>query len=196
MAFQRHNRRDIWTSEADAIGSTANYLAKHGWIKGLPWGSRPSTRQFRADGDGTPRHLPRFCPSQLAACEKLTVPVAESGEARLLILAGLNGPVFLVTKQLRRDWDLQQFDGLCAFRWLAGRRRVGCSGLIAQWPTRDHPLTAAQIQKLQKLKKMAGGTSTERSAIRPSASAPIRSGMAHAGWLRRPRLFRRINALP
>src|ERR1700719_1986628 len=38
VAFQRHDRRDIWTSEADAIGSTANYLAKHGWIKGLPWG--------------------------------------------------------------------------------------------------------------------------------------------------------------
>ncbi len=38
VAFQRHDRRDIWTSEADAIGSTANYLAKHDWIKGLPWG--------------------------------------------------------------------------------------------------------------------------------------------------------------
>ena len=38
VAFQRHNRRDIWTNEADAIGSTANYLAKHGWTKGLPWG--------------------------------------------------------------------------------------------------------------------------------------------------------------
>ena len=38
VAFQRHDRRDIWTSEADAIGSTANYLAKHGWTTGLPWG--------------------------------------------------------------------------------------------------------------------------------------------------------------
>ena len=36
--FERHDRRDIWTSEADAIGSTANYLAKHGWTKDLPWG--------------------------------------------------------------------------------------------------------------------------------------------------------------
>ena len=36
--FEGHGRRDIWTSEADAIGSTANYLAKHGWTEGLPWG--------------------------------------------------------------------------------------------------------------------------------------------------------------
>ena len=36
--FEGHGRRDIWNSAPDAIGSTANYLAKHGWIAGAPWG--------------------------------------------------------------------------------------------------------------------------------------------------------------
>ena len=36
--FEGHGRRDIWDSAPDAIGSTANYLAKHGWIAGAPWG--------------------------------------------------------------------------------------------------------------------------------------------------------------
>ena len=36
--FDGDGRRDIWTSAPDAIGSTANYLAKHGWIAGAPWG--------------------------------------------------------------------------------------------------------------------------------------------------------------
>jgi len=36
--FDGDGRRDIWTSAPDAIGSTANYLAKHGWIAGEPWG--------------------------------------------------------------------------------------------------------------------------------------------------------------
>ena len=36
--FEDHGRRDIWTSEADAIGSTANFLAEHGWKEDLPWG--------------------------------------------------------------------------------------------------------------------------------------------------------------
>ncbi len=31
-------RADIWNSEADTIASIANYLARHGWQAGLPWG--------------------------------------------------------------------------------------------------------------------------------------------------------------
>ena len=36
--FEGAGRRDIWTSAANAIGSTANFLAAHGWTKDLPWG--------------------------------------------------------------------------------------------------------------------------------------------------------------
>ena len=51
--FEGHGRRDIWKSEADAIGSTANYLAKHGWTKGLPWGFEVALPpRFRPDGRG------------------------------------------------------------------------------------------------------------------------------------------------
>lgn len=35
--FDTDNRIDLKESEADAIGSVANYLAKHGWQKGLPY---------------------------------------------------------------------------------------------------------------------------------------------------------------
>jgi membrane-bound lytic murein transglycosylase B len=31
-------RADIWTSEADALASIANYFAKAGWRRGQPWG--------------------------------------------------------------------------------------------------------------------------------------------------------------
>ena len=51
--FDGHGRRDIWKSEADAIGSTANYLAKHGWTEGLPWGFEvASASEFRPDRRG------------------------------------------------------------------------------------------------------------------------------------------------
>ncbi len=36
--FEHHGRRDIWTSVPDAVGSTANFLRKHGWIPGETWG--------------------------------------------------------------------------------------------------------------------------------------------------------------
>ena len=32
-------RRDIWTSRGDVFASAANYLARAGWRRGLPWGA-------------------------------------------------------------------------------------------------------------------------------------------------------------
>src|SRR5882757_10207792 len=98
VAFQRHDRRDIWTSEADAIGSTANYLAKHGWTKDLPWGFEvrlPAKLALTAADSSSPAPFSSFAARGVTRADGSPLP--QSGEARLLILAGLNGPVFLVT---------------------------------------------------------------------------------------------------
>jgi len=34
--FDGDGKRDIWNNETDAIGSVANYFARHGWKKGVP----------------------------------------------------------------------------------------------------------------------------------------------------------------
>jgi len=34
--FDGDGKRDIWNNETDAIGSVANYFARHGWVQGLP----------------------------------------------------------------------------------------------------------------------------------------------------------------
>ena len=37
--FDGDGRRDIWSDDpTDALASTAAYLARYGWIKGMPWG--------------------------------------------------------------------------------------------------------------------------------------------------------------
>ena len=36
--FDGDGRRDIWDSRADALASIANYLSRHGWRDGEPWG--------------------------------------------------------------------------------------------------------------------------------------------------------------
>lgn len=51
--FDADNKIDLKESEADAIGSVANYLSKHGWQKGLPY-AYPAT-VFNQD-----TNLPRF----------------------------------------------------------------------------------------------------------------------------------------
>ncbi len=156
VAFQRHDRRDIWTSEADAIGSTANYLAKHGWTKDLPWGFEvrlPAKFALTAADSSSPARFSSFAARGVTKADGSPLPA--SGEGRLLILAGLKGPVFLVTSNFDA---IKTYNNSTAYALSVGLLSDAMSGepaLTAQWPTHDHPLTAAQIQKLQtQLKKM------------------------------------------
>ena len=124
VAFQRHDRRDIWTSEADAIGSTANYLAKHGWTKGLPWGFEVRL----------PVKFPLTAADFSGAGAVFILRLSRRNEGRRFAIAGIGGSAAVDPRwaqctrisrhqQLRRDQNLQQFDRLRALRRLARRRR-------------------------------------------------------------------------
>src|ERR1700722_13060040 len=156
VAFQRHDRRDIWTSEADAIGSTANYLAKHGWTKGLPWGFEirlPVKFPLTAADSALPAPFSSFASRGVTRADGSPLP--ELGGARLLILAGLNAPVFLVTSNFDVIKTYNNSTAYALSVGLLGDAVTGGPGLAAQWPTHDRALTAAQIQRLQlKLKKL------------------------------------------
>jgi lytic murein transglycosylase len=201
VAFQRHDRRDIWTSEADAIGSTANYLAKHGWTKDLPWGFEVRLPAKVALTGADSSSLAPF--SSFAARGVVKAdgsPLPESGEGRLLILAGLNGPVFLVTSNFDAIKTYNNSTAYALSVGLLGDAVAGRPGLVAQWPIRDHPLTAAQIQKLQtQLQRMGYDVGkidgkigdTLRSAV---SAYQERHGLLPDGYANQA-LFNRVSAL-
>ena len=94
-------RRDIWNSVADGLGSTANYLKRRGWRRGVPWGWEVQVPQ-RAR-----RLLGRRHARTVAAWEKLGVRprharafYARQARAWLLRLRG-SGRHFLVTRNFR-----------------------------------------------------------------------------------------------
>jgi membrane-bound lytic murein transglycosylase B len=200
VAFQRHDRRDIWTSEADAIGSTANYLAKHGWTKDLPWGFEvrlPAKFALTAADSASPAPFSSFAARGVVKADGSPLP--ESGEGRLLILAGLNGPVFLVTSNFDAIKTYNNSTAYALSVGLLGDAVLGGPGLVAQWPTRDHPLTAAQIQKLQtQLRRMGYDVGkidgkigdTLRSAV---SAYQERNGLPPNGYADQT-LFRRVSA--
>jgi membrane-bound lytic murein transglycosylase B len=197
VAFQRHDRRDIWTSEADAIGSTANYLAKHGWTKDLPWGSEvrlPAKFGLTAADSSSPAPFSSFAARGVVKADGSPLPA--SGEGRLLILAGLNGPIFLVTNNFD---SIKTYNNSTAYALSVGLLGDAVSGrpsLVAQWPTHDHPLTTAQIQKLQtKLQRMGYDVGkidgkigdTLRSAV---SAYQERNGLAPDGYANQALLSR------
>jgi len=201
VAFQRHDRRDIWTSEADAIGSTANYLAKHGWTQNLPWGVEvrlPASFALTAADSSSPASFSSFAARGVRKADGSPLP--QSGEARLLILAGLKGPVFLVTSNFDAIKTYNNSTAYALSVGLLGDAVSGGRGLLAPWPTHDHPLTPAQIQKLQsKLKTMGYEVGAVDGKIGDTLRSAVsayqeRNGLTPDGYADQA-LFQRISAL-
>jgi len=149
--FEGHGRRDIWASAPDAIGSTANYLAKHGWIADAPWG-------FEArlpDGFAlTAADSSRFAPFSSFAARGVTRAdggaLPADGEAELLIPAGLKGPIFLVTANFRAIKSYNNSTAYALGVALLGDAAAGRGGLRTPWPVRDKPLAEKDIRDMQR----------------------------------------------
>ena len=149
--FEGHGRRDIWDSAPDAIGSTANFLAKHGWIAAAPWGF-----EVRLP-DGfvlTAADSARFAPFSSLATRGVSRAdggvLPKDGEAELLIPAGLKGPIFLVTANFK---TIKAYNNSTAYALgvaLLGDAVMGRDGLKAAWPRRDKPLAEKEVRELQR----------------------------------------------
>jgi len=117
-----------------------------------------------------------------------------------MILAGLNGPVFLVTSNFDVIKTYNNSTAYALAVGLLGDAIEGGPGLVARWPA-DPPLTAAQIEALQvKLKTMGYDVGeidgrigdAMRSAVRAYQE---RNGLKPDGYADLS-LFRRVSALP
>jgi membrane-bound lytic murein transglycosylase B len=201
VAFQRHDRRDIWTSEADAIGSTANYLAKHGWTKSLPWGFEvrlPAKFALTAADSSSSAPFSSFAARGVTRADGSPLP--QSGTGRLLILAGLDGPVFLITSNFDVIKSYNNSTAYALSVGLLGDAVKGGPGLLAPWPTRDHPLTATQIQRVQsKLKKLGYDVGEIDGKIGDALRSAVRAyqernGLTPDGYANQA-LFNRVSAL-
>lgn len=116
-----------------------------------------------------------------------------------MILAGLKGPVFLVTSNFE---VIKAYNNSTAYALsvaVLGDAVEGGLGVIAPWPTEDRPLTAAQIQTLQaKLKKMGYNVGEIDGKIGDALRSAVRTyqernGLAPDGYANLA-LFNRVSA--
>jgi lytic murein transglycosylase len=149
--FESHGRRDIWDSAPDAIGSTANFLAKHGWIAGALWGFEARLPDgFKLTAADSARFVPfsAFAARGLTRADGGDLP--KDGEAELLIPAGLKGPIFLITANFK---TIKAYNNSTAYALgvaLLGDAAMGRDGVKAAWPTRDKPLAEKEVRELQR----------------------------------------------
>ena len=147
--FTGDGRRDIWAEDpSDSLASSANYLARHGWRKGEPWGMEvtlPANFNF-ANTNG-----PEKMPSEWA---RLGVRPARGelrdwGQARLLLLAGANGPAFLVFHNFDVIKRYNNADTYALAVGILGDRIAGAGEITRPWPAGERPLKRAERIELQ-----------------------------------------------
>ena len=148
--FDGQGRRNIWTDSADAVGSTANYLKEHGWVPGLPWGYEvvlPEGFALTAADSAKPAPFTAFAKRGVARADGQPLP--STGDAQLMILAGLDGPVFLVTVNFQAIKSYNNSTSYALAVALLGDQILGGEGVRRAWPVKDRQLKEAEIKDLQ-----------------------------------------------
>ncbi len=181
--FERSGRRDIWTSAPDAIGSTANFLAAHGWARDVPWGFEV---QLPADFSLTNADCSEPAPFSAFAARGVQradqAPFPKSGEGRLLLPAGLRGPIFLVTGNFDVIKAYNTSTSYALAVALLGDAITGGRGVVADWPAADRPLTVNQIRRLQaKLTKLGYNVGEIDGMVGESVQAALRAYQERKG---------------
>jgi lytic murein transglycosylase len=183
--FTGDGRRDIWSDNpSDALASTASYLARMGWVTGMPWGKEvtlPAGFNFMlASG-------PRKMPSEWA---RLGVKPADGstlrdhGVARLLLPAGAKGAAFLVFKNFNVIKRYNNSDAYAIGVGHLGDRIAGGGTLRGNWPAGERALKRAERKELQTLLTRAGfSTGGADGVIGPNTVQAIRGYQKRVGMV-------------
>jgi lytic murein transglycosylase len=98
--FDGDGRRDLMDNTADALASTANFLAKAGWQNGQPWGFEvklPAGFGTIGEGRRTKRPMAEWASRGVRRVDGSPLP-GDAGNAGLMTPAGAGGPAFLVLR--------------------------------------------------------------------------------------------------
>lgn len=125
-------RRDIWTSVPDAVGSTANFLAKHGWRTGEAWGYEVTVPAGAGPLPGGEAPFSGWAARGIARADGGALP--HRGRAALLRPAGAAGPAFLVTPNFRVIKRYNNSTSYALGVCLLGDRIAGRAAPKAGWP--------------------------------------------------------------
>lgn len=148
--FDGDGKRDIWRSKADALGSIANYFAKHGWTKDLPWAvevTLPSSYKYELEDFKGERTFAEFAAKGVRAADASALP--KDGAGRLFMPAGANGPILIATHNFDVIKTYNNSNAYVLAVGLLGDAIVGRGTLRTPWPKGAKALTRAELKIVQ-----------------------------------------------
>ena len=160
--FDGDGRRDIVNSIPDAIGSTANFLKKAGWVYGEPWGYEVSipANYSGPSGRKTKQSLAKWTSlgikplgtqkNNLSQASSAWT-VSDSIQAALILPAGSVGPAFLVFRNFDAIYSYNAAESYAlSIAHLSDRMRGG-RAIQTPWPTEDPGTSRAERREIQTL---------------------------------------------
>ena len=185
--FDADGRRDIWTSSADALASTAHYLQSSGWKRGEPWGFEvtlaPGFDYWLADGSQR-KTVAEWLRLGLKLPAGNTLPAgSEQLSAALLLPAGYRGPAFLVLDNFRAILKYNNSSSYALAVSLLSERFEGPGLIRGAWPKDDLPLSRSERIELQERLNASGhDAGTPDGIIGANTRKAIRNAQQALGW--------------
>jgi membrane-bound lytic murein transglycosylase B len=176
--FDGDGKRNIWSDDpADALASTAAYLAEFGWTKGQPWGvevSLPDGFDYSQTGERIKKSPADWAAMGVRDTEGNRVP--NHGQASILLPAGARGAAFMIFDNFH---VIERYNTADAYVIGVGHlsdRIRGAGPLRTSWPREDRNLRFAEKQEMQVRLTQAGfDTQGVDGVIGPNTIAAIRA---------------------
>ncbi|MEZ5534337.1 MAG: lytic murein transglycosylase [Thiolinea sp.] len=185
--FDGDGQRDLRNSIADALASTAHYLAESGWQTGQDWGEEISLPE---DFDWLLADPKVQKGAQAWTRENRVLPVsgdllAGGGEESgfIYLPAGYRGPAFVLYQNFSVILKYNKSNSYALAVGLLADLLRGKQGVVAEWPHEDVALSHAEKSELQLLLSVAGyNTEGVDGKIGPNTQSALRDWQADVGF--------------
>ncbi len=181
--FTGDGRRDLWSADAlDALASTANYLAGFGWTMGAPWGVEAALPQGFDYALADERRRPVADWRALGVRRIDGAPLADHGDAALILPGGAQGPAFIVYPNFS---VIKRYNNATSYALAVGHladRIAGGEPFLTGWPRGERALSRTEKEEMQqKLTLLGFDTNGADGVVGPDTRAAIRGWQAARG---------------
>lgn len=184
--FTGDGKRDIWSDDpADALASTAAYLARFGWQTGRPWGVEvrlPQGFDYSQTGDRVKKSVADWNALGVRTWDGGALP--DHGTASVLLPGGARGAAFLIFRNFQ---VIERYNAADAYVIGVGHladRLKGGPPIQAAWPRDDRALVVAERRELQeRLTKAGFDTQGVDGKIGPNTIAAVKAFQRSIGMV-------------